>query len=148
MSNIITFFSEKIKFSYPDQKALEKWILDSIHEESYTLKELSIIFTNDNYLLDINKKYLKHDYYTDIITFNYVENKILSGDIFISIERVEENARIFKTTFIHELNRIIIHGVLHLLDYDDDNAENKKIMTEKENYYLLKINNSSSYIFF
>ena len=135
----ISFFSEEIKFSYPDPIALEKWILNSVQEEQFILGELSIIFTNDAYLVDINKKYLNRDYYTDIITFNYVENDIVSGDIFISIERVKENANIFKTTFIHELNRIIIHGVLHLLKYDDNNPENKKIMTEKENYYLSKL---------
>src|SRR5690606_38906062 len=102
--------------------------------------ELSFIFCNDAYLLSINQQYLNHDTYTDIITFDNSEKEtIISGDIFISLDRIEENAALFEVTKIHELHRVIIHGVLHLCGYRDEKKGEKILMTEKENFYLSKL---------
>lgn len=97
---------------------------------------ISIIFCTDDYLLEINKQYLDHNYYTDIITFDYVENSTISGDLFISVDRLKENAHRYKTEFIVELYRVVFHGILHLVGYNDKTVEEKVVMKEKENYYL------------
>jgi len=107
-----------------------------IQNENKTKGDLSFIFCSDDYLLDINKKYLNHDFYTDVITFDYSENNILSGDVFISIDRVKENAGTFNVPFEEELQRVMIHGVLHLAGYKDKTDKEKKQMTDKENFYL------------
>ena len=98
--------------------------------------DISIIFCSDNYILDVNVKYLQHDYFTDIITFDYCEGQKLSGDLFISIDSVRENARYYGSEFEDELNRVIVHGLLHLIGYDDHTEEDQKIMRSKEDYYL------------
>lgn len=100
------------------------------------LGDISIIFCSDNYILDVNIKYLHHDYFTDIITFDYCEGNVLSGDLFISIDSVRENAVEYGTEFEDELNRVIVHGVLHLIGYDDHTEEDQKEMRSKEDYYL------------
>lgn len=110
-----------------------------INNEIKQLGDLSIILCSDNYLLKINKQYLKHDYYTDIITFDYVEDNRISGDLFISIERIKENSVEYNTTLIKELYRVMFHGVLHLIGYNDKNAEEKKVMREKEDFYLSEV---------
>lgn len=97
---------------------------------------ISIILCSDNYLLDINKKFLNHDYFTDIVTFNYCEGNIISGDLFISIDRIKENANLFNTSFNKELYRVIYHGVLHLIGYNDKTDDEKVIMRQKEDFYL------------
>ena len=96
----------------------------------------NIIFCSDNYILDVNLKYLQHDYFTDIITFDYCENNVLSGDLFISVDSVRENSVFYNTEFEDELNRVMVHGILHLIGYDDHTEEDQKVMREKENYYL------------
>ena len=98
--------------------------------------DVNIIFCSDNYILDINIRYLQHDYFTDIITFDYCEDKILSGDLFISIDSVQENAKEYGSDFEEELHRVIVHGILHLIGYDDHTPEDQKIMRSKEDYYL------------
>ena len=123
------------------KRKITQWIKQTIIAETKIPGDISIIFCSDNYLLEVNKKFLNHDYYTDIITFDYVENNIISGDIFISCDRVLENASIFKTEFINELLRIIIHGILHLLGYKDKSEEDKSTMTKKEDIYLQKLLN-------
>ena len=100
------------------------------------LGDISIIFCSDNYILDVNLKYLNHDYFTDIITFDYCDKDILSGDLFISVDSVRENAIFFEVDFEEELRRVIVHGLLHLIGYDDHTEEEQKIMREKENYYI------------
>ena len=100
------------------------------------LGDISVIFCSDNYILDVNIKYLGHDYFTDIITFDYCEGDRLSGDLFISIDSVRENAVHYGTEFEDELNRVMVHGVLHLVGYDDHTAAEKKEMRAKEDYYL------------
>lgn len=97
---------------------------------------LNYIFCNDAHLLQINREYLKHDTYTDIITFDYSEKKIISGDIFISIERVTENAEKFKQPFEIELQRVMVHGILHLIGYNDKSSQEKETMRAKEDFYL------------
>lgn len=98
--------------------------------------DVNIIFCSDNYILDVNLKYLQHDYFTDIITFDYCENNVLSGDLFISVDSVRENSVFYNTEFEDELNRVMVHGILHLIGYDDHTEEDQKVMSEKENYYL------------
>lgn len=133
----ILFFEEDIKFTLKDKNHIRQWIYETIVKEKKCLENLNFIFCSDAYLLDINIQYLKHHTFTDIITFDNSEKKnTISGDIFISIERIKENAKAYKTTFVNELHRVIIHGTLHLLDYTDKTKEAKILMTQKENEYL------------
>jgi probable rRNA maturation factor len=133
----ITFFEEDITYKLKNKKAVRHWITETIKAEGFKLKELTYIFCSDSYLLQINQQYLKHDTYTDIITFDNSEtNKLISGDIFISIDRIRENAVKFNISETDELHRVIIHGALHLLGYKDKTAVTKEKMTLKEDYYL------------
>ena len=111
------------------------WLNNVCKSENYELEQLNLIFCSDEYLLDMNKSHLDHDYYTDIITFDYSETTVV-GDLFISIDRVNENAVENNVTFINERNRIVVHGLLHLLGYNDKTTSDKQLMTEKENFYL------------
>ena len=107
-----------------------------LDQESKVLGDISIIFVTDSYLLEMNQKYLNHDYYTDIITFDYCEMNIVSGDLFISIDRVQENADTFNVDLLTELHRVMIHGVLHLCGYKDKTNEEERLMRDLENKYL------------
>ncbi|MFM7661480.1 MAG: rRNA maturation RNase YbeY [Bacteroidota bacterium] len=107
-----------------------------LEQESKVLGDISIIFVTDAYLLEMNQKYLDHDYYTDIITFDYCVTNIVSGDLFISVDRVQENARILNIVFLTELHRVMIHGILHLCGYKDKTDEEERVMRELENKYL------------
>lgn len=133
----INFFVEEIDFKLKNKKTLRDWIENTLSAENRILKEINFIFCNDAYLLKINQKYLQHDTYTDIITFDNseTEEEIVS-DIFISVERVTENALSFQIPSLHELHRVMIHGVLHLAGYKDKSAKDIKIMRSKENFYL------------
>jgi probable rRNA maturation factor len=133
----INFFEEDIRFKLKNKTRLKQWIKATIEAEGYILKELNYIFCSDQYLLQINQQYLDHDTYTDIVTFDNSDvDKIIVGDIFISIDRIRENAIKFNSGEVNELHRVIIHGALHLLGYQDKKAESKKIMTQKEDHYL------------
>lgn len=132
----INYYFEDIKEFTIDFPKSSSWIQQTISKEKHTSGDISFIFCSDLYLLGINKEYLKHDYFTDIITFDYVEDGIVSGDIFISIDRVKENATLYKVDFLSEINRIMIHGILHLLGYKDKKPADKSLMTNKEDYYL------------
>ena len=132
-------FHWEIKFKLKNQKELQKWIELVIISENKTLGDLNYIFCSDEYLLERNIKYLKQNTLTDIITFNYCEGRIINSDIMISIDRIKENSIIFENSFSDELHRVMIHGVLHLIGYDDQTTEEKKIMREKENFYLKKL---------
>jgi probable rRNA maturation factor len=135
----ISFFEEDISFKLKNKTLVRQWITDTIIAEGFKLKELTYIFCSDAYLLQINRQYLEHDTYTDIITFdNSVTEKVIIGDIFISIDRVRENAAAFKVSETDELHRVIVHGVLHLLGYTDKSAVCKEEMTKKEDFYLTK----------
>ena len=116
--------------------ANNQWLKVVAESEIRRLGQISIIFCSDNYILDINMKYLQHDYFTDIITFDYCKGDKLSGDLFISIDSVRENARLYDVDFQEELYRVIVHGVLHLIGYDDHTKAQKAQMKDKEDYYL------------
>tara|TARA_B100001769_G_scaffold243844_1_gene212678 strand:- start:232 stop:660 length:429 start_codon:yes stop_codon:yes gene_type:complete len=134
---LTNFFSEKKSFVFNNKKKIRRLIKKITLEEKKGLSFLNIIFCSDAYLLNINKKHLKHDYYTDVITFDYSEkSKNIEGDIYISVDRVKENATKYKQNKSVELIRTIIHGVLHLSGYKDKTKKEKEIMTTKENKYL------------
>ncbi len=118
---------------------MKSWIQEVIRLNKHQTGHLSFVFCSDDYLLDVNKKFLNHDYYTDIITFDYNESNIVSGDFIISIDRVKENALIHKCTFHTELYRVIIHGVLHLLGFSDKSEIQQKKMRESEDLYLSQL---------
>ena len=133
----IHFFEEDIRFNLKDKNKVKAWIKSTIAAESYQLQELNYIFCSDSYLLSINQQYLNHDTYTDIVTFdNSEKERVIEGDIFISIDRIRENAGKFGTDLIDELHRVIIHGALHLLGYKDKTPTDKALMTSKEDHYL------------
>ena len=115
------------------------WISKVCLSENHQLGDISLIFCSDDYLLDMNRTHLDHDYYTDIITFDYTDNQIVSGDLFISVDRVRENASDFNVSFQHELHRVMIHGVLHLCGYKDKSDDEEKLMRTKENNALSMI---------
>jgi len=135
----INFFNEDTNYTLKGKTSIKKWINETISAEGYKLSELNFIFCSDDYLLRINQDFLQHDYYTDVITFdNSEELKTILGDIFISIDRVKDNAKQNNAKTIDELCRIIIHGTLHLLGYKDKSKNDKIAMTAKEDFYLAK----------
>ena len=134
--NNISFYSEDIDFQLENEGFIAQWVNQSIENESLNPGEISVVFTSDEYLLNLNKSALNHDYYTDIITFDYTESRKISGDLFISVDRVKENAISFQEPFQRELSRVVIHGVLHLCGYKDKSDDEKTLMREKENFYL------------
>lgn len=136
----VQFFSEETEFIIDNPQSIRKWIHSAIEDKGFVPGTLNYIFCSDDYLLSINKQYLNHDTYTDIITFDYAKGKIVSGDIFISIDRVKENATKFHKTFENELCRVIIHGVLHLCGLKDKSTEDSHHMRAEEDFYLDKIN--------
>jgi probable rRNA maturation factor len=133
----IHFFSEDISFTLKEKNKVRNWIKNTIRSEGKRLGELNLIFCSDAYLLEINKQYLNHDTFTDIVTFDNSESpELIIGDVFISIERIRENASKFKVAEKDELHRVIIHGTLHLIGYKDKAKPDKSLMTEKEDQYL------------
>lgn len=123
-------------FSLKNEDKIARWIEFSIHQEEKELGEIAIVFCTDEYLLEKNIKYLKHNTLTDVIGFDYSLNDLLSGDIFISIDRVNENAKDLDIQFDNELQRVMLHGVLHFSGYKDKNKNDKDKMQSKEDYYL------------
>lgn len=138
----ILFFNEDITYTLKDKQKLREWIGATIKREGFKrVGELNFILCSDAYLLNINKQYLDHDTFTDIVTFDSSEfEDAIAGDIFISVERTDENAKKFDVSERDELHRVIIHGVLHLCGYHDKNKQDKEQMTSKENEYLLQRN--------
>ena len=132
----VSFVSEQTDFSLSNQNQFIDWLAFVCQAEGKTLAELTYIFCTDEYLLAINKKHLSHDYYTDVITFDYSDEKSISGDIFISVDRVRENAITEQVSEGDEMARIIVHGLLHLLGYNDKTPSQKDEMTLKEDFYL------------
>ena len=142
-SGAINFHSQNIKFSLKNKSAIRKWILSVIEKEKHSSGEINYIFCEDKYLFSLNKKYLKHNTLTDIITFDYstinhqpLTINHISGDIFISIPRVKENAKKYNFSFEKELHRVMIHGVLHLCGYKDKTPKEKTTMRQKEEEFL------------
>ena len=133
---MIRYFNEDIKFVFKQKLLNNRWLKTVAGSEMRRIGDINIIFCSDNYILDVNIKYLGHDSFTDIITFDYCEKDVLSGDLFVSIDSVRENAGFYGTSFEDELNRVIVHGILHLIGYDDHTEEEVKQMRAKENYYL------------
>lgn len=133
---MISYYFQDTDFKFRDRRKTNEWLKLAAESEIRRIGNISIIFCSDNYVLDINQKYLQHDYFTDIITFDYCEEDRLSGDLFISVDSVRENSVEFGTEFKDELNRVIIHGFLHLVGYDDHTEKDIKLMRSKENYYL------------
>ena len=131
--NEIYFHSEDIDLSLTlDEPTLENWLITLAKEENHEIADLNYIFCSDDYLLTINREYLDNDYYTDIITFDYSQDQVIAGDIFISADRVADNANVYKVRFEQELMRVIAHGCLHLLGYKDKTEEEQNLMTKKE----------------
>lgn len=129
-------FHSECDFTLSKQDARSRWIINSVVNESKRVGKLSFIFCTDEYLLEKNIQFLDHDTYTDIITFDYCKGDFISGDIFVSVERVTENANAFGVDFEDELDRVLIHGVLHLAGYQDKRKEEVNTMREKEDFYL------------
>ena len=136
----VSFFIKDVDFTWNHEEKIRLWVEKAIDNEQPGLNvgEISIVFCSDEYLLDINRRYLDHDYYTDIITFPYTPNP-LSADLYISIERVQDNALDRGIHFWEELARVIIHGILHLCDHSDDTEKEKTKMRSLENFYLASL---------
>lgn len=133
----IHFFAEGSPFLIPHPRKAATWIKRVIKTEKRNLSELDFVFCSDDFLLELNIRYLNHSKLTDILTFDYSESpKSIHGEIYISIDRVEENALKYKKSFDEELHRVMIHGVLHLAGYKDKSAHEKAEMREKEEAYL------------
>lgn len=133
---MVSFHFEETPFRFRKKTLTRSWIRLVAESEIRRTGDIAVIFCSDNYILDINRRYLGHDYFTDIITFDYCEGDRISGDLFISVDSVRENAHEYGNEFDDELNRVIVHGILHLIGYDDHTEEDIKVMREKENYYL------------
>lgn len=139
---MINFFSET-EFDLQDQEYYRDWIYACVDKEGAKVGNVNVIFCSDEYLLEINKNHLDHDYFTDIITFDYSDDEQLVGDLFISVDRIADHAFEFKTTFDRELARVLIHGFLHLLQYNDKTDSEQKIMRKKEDDCLNFLYNTS-----
>lgn len=140
MNSNIRFFSEEINFTLKNKLKTRNWLAYVIREEKNSPLNINYIFCSDKYLSELNKKYLHHNTFTDILTFPDLSNsKKISGDIYISIERIQENAENYLQLVDNELARVMVHGILHLLGYKDKTPRDKEIMTRKEDYYLDKL---------
>ncbi len=133
---MVSFFFENTAFKLKGKTRIKQWLRLVAESEVYTLGNISVIFCSDNYILDINQRYLQHDYFTDIITFDYTEGTKISGDLFVSVDSVKENSVEYGVEFEDELHRVIVHGILHLIGYDDHTEEDIRVMRSKEDYYL------------
>jgi rRNA maturation RNase YbeY len=132
-------FSFQTTFTLKNRRVLKQWIKNTIEANNKEMGDISYIFCSDDQLLDINKEFLNHDYYTDVITFDYSETENVSGDIFISIDRIRDNAKILELSYLDELHRVIIHGVLHLLGFKDKTKEESKNMRRLEDECLSEL---------
>lgn len=132
---MINFFTET-EFELQEKDFYKDWLFACVDNYGYSIGEINYIFCDDEYLLDINRKHLQHDYYTDIITFDYTEGKVLYGDLFISVDRIADNAYEFNTSFENELARVMIHGLLHMMGLKDKTEEDQKEMRQAEDNCL------------
>ena len=138
---MIRFFAEDISFTPSGQRALKSWIKGSLLTHEKELGEINFIFCSDSYLHQLNLEYLNHDTLTDIITFDQSDNEEIAGDIYISVDRVRDNARQGSVNFTDELHRVMIHGILHLIGYGDKTPKEKQLMRKKEDVFLSLRNN-------
>lgn len=132
----IRFFSEEINFKPKHPRKTIQWIKEAVKKERKEVGEISYVFCSDEYLLKMNVDYLNHNTLTDIITFDYSEGKQIAGDIYISIDRIQENSQKFNSGFDTELQRVMIHGILHLCGYKDKKESDRVLIRKKENAYL------------
>lgn len=132
----VYFHSELPEFALEEQGIIEKWILAVITSHQKKTDNLNIIFTSNDYLLEINRKYLNHNYYTDVISFDDSNEDVVSGDIFVSVEQVKINSKFHNVGFINELCRVMIHGVLHLVGYNDTDEAQRAVMRTQEDHAL------------
>ena len=133
---MIEFFTEDVLMPSISEKSLISWLSSTCVTEKRVLNELNVIFCSDEFLLTMNNEHLNHDYYTDIITFDYCFDNQIVGDLFISLDRVSDNATDNNVLFISELNRVLVHGLLHICGYKDKTDDESKLMRSKENHYL------------
>lgn len=133
---MIQFFYENLPESVNTEYTI--WLKDIILSEDKKLGEINYIFCDDEYLLKVNQDYLQHDYYTDIITFDYVKGKTISGEIFVSLQRISDNASTLSKNYEEELRRVLAHGILHLCGYKDKTEEEELLMRSKEDFYIAK----------
>lgn len=133
---MVEFFYEEVSNSQIQENVITAWINKVVKEYKFELGDITYIFCNDEYILDINRKYLNHDYYTDVITFDYTDNNHVSGDVFISLDTVKSNSSKFEQEFYNELHRVIIHGILHLIGFKDKTTEEDLLMRAEENRAL------------
>ena len=129
---MITFHANDIPMPAIDIRKVEQWIKSTAAQYGYSVGELNYIFCDDEKILAVNREFLQHDYYTDVITFDYSTSTVLSGDVFISLDTVRSNAQMVEDTFERELDRILIHALLHLTGQEDKTPETKQVMTQKE----------------
>lgn len=129
-------FNYETEFTLDNEEKISLWLSKMLSNENFMEDAVNYIFCDDEYLLEKNIKFLNHNTLTDVISFDYTMGKLISGDIFISIERVQENATKFKVSFTDELSRVLIHGLLHFCGYNDKTKEEKITMRSKEDYYL------------
>ena len=132
----LSFFFEDVEFDLPDETGLCAWLNAVAGAEGKTIREISYIFCSDEHLRGINVEFLDHDYYTDIITFDYSDASGLRGEVYVSSERVAENAETNGVSFLNELCRVMVHGVLHMAGYKDKTPEDEAVMRAKEDFYL------------
>lgn len=137
--NSVEFYFEDIDPISIHENILDLQLNSLIKKELKEVGDITVIFCSDEYLLEMNKEYLNHDYYTDIITFDYVEGNVISGDLFISVDRVRDNAVQFDSTLLKELYRVVFHGTLHLVGYKDKTEDEKVVMRSKEDSYLSEV---------
>ena len=135
-------FNYETNFSLEDEGKISDWIVNVIDKEKYKLEEVNYVFCDDDYLHKLNVEFLHHDTLTDIISFDYSVGKVIQGDVFISVERVAENAIEYKASFLEELHRVIVHGILHYCGYKDKTEKDAVLMRSKENYYLSTLTKS------
>ncbi len=136
---MINFYNQSLEFKFPDKIKTKQWLKQVVEIETKREKNIgniAFIFCSDDEILEVNSKYLNHNYLTDVITFNYNDGNKISGDVFIGLNTVKENSEIYSVTFEEELRRVIVHSVLHLLNYDDATEDQQKIMRGREDYYL------------
>ncbi|MCD6366202.1 MAG: rRNA maturation RNase YbeY [Bacteroidales bacterium] len=135
----ILFFNEDVSLPVFSKSKISNWITRCIIDENFQVGTINFIFVSDDYLLKMNRQYLNHDYFTDVISFDYCEEKTVSGDIFMSVDRIRDNASDLELDFTDEVFRVMIHGILHLMGYHDKTGEEKKQMRAKEDEALGKM---------
>jgi rRNA maturation RNase YbeY len=133
---MICFYEQDIVFNLPRKREIKTWLKTVAAAEGKQVGEVAVILCSDPYLLHMNRHYLQHDYYTDIITFDYTENNLLGGDLFISIDTVRVHAETYNQPFLRELHRVIVHGLLHLCGYKDATPAQQQRMRKTEDKYL------------